>query len=281
MGPDSVSMKYWIEKIQGLESLSPPATALLETQADPSMNLPDTLRPSKQESWPLHFRGVMGKDTSVTVNSSAEANSWSNRAEAEAVVQIVTNLAREGSVSSAAIGVMSPFRGQVVLIRKLLRAEGLGGVNVGTIEDYQAVERDVIILSLTRSNEKFLSHDFKHRMGVFGQPKRSNVALTRAENLFVVVGNPRVMTRDPIWRQWLWFCLRNGLCYGDLGIEAGPESSIVEAFTTESKQVVTHFPSGKRGLLLAPGTQEDAGNDGLDTVAVGTLERMCRRQQQQ
>jgi hypothetical protein len=36
---------------------------------------------------------------------------------------------------------MAPFRAQVVLIRHHLRTFDLGGVNVGTIEDYQAVER--------------------------------------------------------------------------------------------------------------------------------------------
>jgi superfamily I DNA and/or RNA helicase len=72
-----------------------------------------------------------------------------------------------------------------------LRTFDLGGVNVGTIEDYQAVERrDVIVLSLTRSNATFVPNDVWSiaRMGVFQQPKRTNVATTRGEKLFIVSG---------------------------------------------------------------------------------------------
>lgn len=73
---------------------------------------------------------------------------------------------------------------------------------------------DVIVLSLTRSNEDFVDYDVGKRMGIFGQPKQLNVAMTRAENLFIVVGNPNIMWHDLCWRQWLRFCWRNGLWYG-------------------------------------------------------------------
>ena len=73
------------------------------------------------------------------------------------------------------------------MLRQQLRAKQLGGVNVGTIEDYQSVEHDVIVLSLTRSSSSFVNVDKDKRVGVFGQPKRSNVALTRAEHLMIVV----------------------------------------------------------------------------------------------
>jgi helicase MOV-10 len=84
--------------------------------------------------------------------------------------------------------------GQVVLLRQYLRKKNLFDVNVGTIENYQGVEQDVIIFSLTRSNPLFVHHDTKKRMGVFGEVryKQANVALTRAENLFIMVGNPVV-----------------------------------------------------------------------------------------
>jgi superfamily I DNA and/or RNA helicase len=84
--------------------------------------------------------------------------------------------------------------GQVVLLRQYLRKKNFFDVNVGTIENYQGVEQDVIIFSLTRSNPLFVHHDIKKRMGVFGEVryKQANVALTRAENLFIMVGNPVV-----------------------------------------------------------------------------------------
>jgi superfamily I DNA and/or RNA helicase len=54
------------------------------------------------------------------------------------------------------------FRAQVVLIRHLLRTFDRGGVTAGTIEDYQAVERDVIVVSLMRSNAAFVQNDVEH-----------------------------------------------------------------------------------------------------------------------
>jgi helicase MOV-10 len=97
----------------------------------------------------------------------------------------------------------------------MLRERNLGAVNVGLPEDYQSVERDVIILSLTRSSAELMSADIQHRAGLFYQPKRMNVALTRAENLMVVVGNPDTMARDKKWKQWLDFVRHNGLWYGE------------------------------------------------------------------
>jgi superfamily I DNA and/or RNA helicase len=171
----------------------------------------------KQTSWPIHFRGVIGKDTSVAVESFWGSNSWSNLEEAKAVLEIVQQLCQKEGVSTQSIGVMAAFRAQVVLIRKLLREHNLGSVNVGMVEDYQAVERHVIVLSLTRSNEVFLAKDVERRAGLFRQPKRINVALTRAEHLLIVIGNPVTMGNEPIWKEWLLFCYQNGLWYGEQG----------------------------------------------------------------
>jgi hypothetical protein len=206
---------YWCEKLRVVEYLSESASISITHGANIE-SLPDALELRKQLSWPMHFRGVVGKDASVTIESFAGGHSWSNLKEAEAVTDIVIALTEQG-VSSQSIGVMAPFRGQVVLIRKLLRLKNLGAVDVGTVENYQAVERDVIVLSMTRSTHAFVESDIERRMGLFGQAKRSNVALTRAEHLLIVVGDPNTMAKDFVWSQFLWFCLRNGLWYGEMG----------------------------------------------------------------
>jgi helicase MOV-10 len=175
----------------------------------------------------------MGKDSVAAADSLANfsgTDSWENFKEAMVVVDIVSTLKNEG-VLLTQIGVMTPFRGQVAAIRKHLRARHYYDVNVGTIENYQAVEQDVIILSLTRANKELVHHDVKNRMGVFGQPKQVNVAMTRAENLFIVVGDPNVMWDDLCWRQFLRFCLRNGLWYG-CGLKQKPEKCDVSYVST-------------------------------------------------
>jgi hypothetical protein len=178
----------WCERLRSVEALSdpfrlPPSTTGITILGVP----PDWVGQQKQFHWPIHFCGVIGMDTSASIESGFSADSWSNMEEAEAVTQIIVTLALVQGVPIRKIGVMAPFRGQVGLIRRLLRAKQLSGVNVGTIEDYQSVERDVIVLSLTRSSPSFLPIDQHRRVGAFGQPKRANVALTRAEHLMIVV----------------------------------------------------------------------------------------------
>ena len=72
-------------------------------------------------------------------------------------------------------------------------------------------------MSLTRSSETFVAADIEHQAGLFEQPKRINVALTRAEKMLIVVGNPTLMKQDPIWSEWVQFCLQSGLWYGEDG----------------------------------------------------------------
>jgi superfamily I DNA and/or RNA helicase len=221
---DGHSTTDWISKLRCVEALSKPVTELalkwnqcsVSSVSAPGWSARESpiLQFRRQETWPIHFRGVVGHDTAVAIEAFAGSDSWCNLQEAETVFQIVSALVANG-VKTSSIGIMSPFRGQVTLIRRLLRAANLDGVDVGRIEDYQAVERDVIVLSLTRSDEKFVANDVASRAGVFNQVKRTNVSLTRAEHLFIVVGNPNLMVKDLIWRQWLWFCLRNGVWYGE------------------------------------------------------------------
>ena len=63
----------------------------------------------------------------------------------------------------------------------------------GTVEDYQGQERSVTVLSAVRSQRRFVEEDIKKGLGVIGQPKRLNVALTRAQAGLVIVGNPDVL----------------------------------------------------------------------------------------
>jgi hypothetical protein len=252
---------YWCEKLRVVEQLSEPVSMSITPAAD-IKSLPDEMKLRKQLSWPIHFCGVIGKDASVTIESFAGWNSWSNLKEAEAVTDIVITLTEEG-VSSQSIGVMAPFRGQVALIRKLLRIKGFGAVGVGTVENYQAVEFDVIVLSVTRSTHAFVESDIKRRMGLLGQAKRSNVALTRAEHLLIVVGDPNIMAKDFVWNQFLWFCIRNGLWYGETG---ATESTFQWG---PSHRLARHRPRFEKEVSVAEeGTQQ--------VVTVSTMERLLR-----
>lgn len=204
---ETATIDYWCSMLRKVEALSQSVPDVSSSKSEAFSNI------YRQTAWPVHFRGVIGRDSSVGLAYISGTESWQNIPEAEAVVSIVSTLITNG-VAQKQIGVMSPFRGQVMDIRNRLRKNNFYDVNVGTIDNYQAVEQDVIVLSLTRSNHEFVDHDVQRRTGIFMQPKQANVAMTRAENLFIVVGDPSCMWKDPCWRQWLLFCYRNGLWYG-------------------------------------------------------------------
>ena len=195
-----------------------------------------------RQPWPVHFCGIKGTNRNVSIENFAATDGWQNPEggsslriysmnlkrltsllEANLIVDMVKALVADG-VDPAQVGVMSAFRGQVTLMRQLFRKEDLFNVNVGTIENFQGAETPVVLFSITRAID-FVKHDVENRIGVLGRPKEANVAMTRAKNLFIVVGNPDLLWKDDMWRQWLRFMLRNGRWYGD-GLDQWHEQEV-------------------------------------------------------
>lgn len=81
---------------------------------------------------------------------------------------------------------------------------------VGTVEDFQGQEFDVIILSTVRSKQEYISYDVKNCLGFLSNPKRLNVAISRAKSLFIIVGNPNLLCTDIYWRSVIKYCLEFG-----------------------------------------------------------------------
>ncbi|KAI8806921.1 hypothetical protein BJ742DRAFT_814821 [Cladochytrium replicatum] len=147
---------------------------------------------------PLAFFGVEGSDECAGETTSS---AWWNSIEVEMVADTVAKILNEGEgkLAMSDVGVISPFREQVKQIRLVLRSRSLGGIDVGTVEDYQGMERRVIVISTVRSRQRFLEDDLARDLGVVHQPKRMNVLITRAMSLLVIIGNPRLLSNDPSW----------------------------------------------------------------------------------
>ena len=101
----------------------------------------------------------------------------SNPAEAQVVNRIVRSLLE--TIGPEGIGVISPFRKQVVALRQLLDGTG---VVADTVERFQGGEREVIVLSLVRSQGS----------GFVFDDRRFNVAITRARRKLILVGHPEL-----------------------------------------------------------------------------------------
>ncbi|GAA5904478.1 hypothetical protein JCM6882_008919 [Rhodosporidiobolus microsporus] len=174
--------------------------------------------PLPNPGFPVLFKHVAGDDLEID-----EGASFFNDAEVAAVRQMVVDLVRpprddpskqaHGAVAPKEISVISPFREQVWRIRLALRQIGLGEVDVGNVEALQGAENRVVIISTVRSKElRWLPIDRAQNRGLLFEPKRFNVAMTRAKELLLVVGNAETLTMDPYWKAFYRLCLRND-CY--------------------------------------------------------------------
>jgi superfamily I DNA and/or RNA helicase len=99
------------------------------------------------------------------------------------------------------VGIISPYRAQVQLLRQLLRKnEGLKpfrrAITVNTVDGFQGQERDVIVISLVRSNDE-------GQIGFLRDLRRMNVAITRARMKVIILGDRHTLTRHPFYRK-LW-----------------------------------------------------------------------------
>lgn len=113
------------------------------------------------------------------------------------------------------IGIIAPYRRQVQKIQGELRKRSISGVTVGSTEEFQGQERRIIIISTVRSSADYLNMDKQFQLGFLENPKRFNVAVTRAKALLVVVGNPRILCLDPSWKELISYTKSKGGYKGD------------------------------------------------------------------
>ncbi|NWY72159.1 SDE3 helicase, partial [Erithacus rubecula] len=172
-----------------------------------------------KKGFPIIFHGVCGED-----QREARSPSFFNTAEIEVLVHYLKKLLlSRGSgscptVSPKEIGIISPYRKQVEKIRRavtclepdLQRLPDIGQLKVGSVEEFQGQERLVILISTVRSCSTYLQLDQTFRLGFLKNPKRFNVAITRAKALLIVVGNPTVLSKDQHWHRFLRYCQQQG-----------------------------------------------------------------------
>jgi len=113
-----------------------------------------------------------------------------------------------------------------------------------------------VIISTVRSSTRFLPDDQRFNRGVIYEAKRFNVALTRAKELLIIVGNGSVLKIDPWWKQLLTFVMRNNAYQGP-SIESIDTSS-VEAFSRlEEEWCSRHRERDSKASGNSAGPDED------------------------
>eukprot|EP00529_Nitzschia_sp_RCC80_P005463 CAMPEP_0113504498 /NCGR_PEP_ID=MMETSP0014_2-20120614/34747_1 /TAXON_ID=2857 /ORGANISM="Nitzschia sp." /LENGTH=1043 /DNA_ID=CAMNT_0000399611 /DNA_START=152 /DNA_END=3283 /DNA_ORIENTATION=- /assembly_acc=CAM_ASM_000159 len=143
-------------------------------------------------SKPMFFYSITGME-----EISASGTSYLNRTEASYVEKIVTHLLRLG-VTPAQIGVVTPYDGQKKYVSEHMRRSGAlahtlyEAIEVASVDAFQGREKDFILVSCVRSSET-------QGIGFLSDPRRLNVALTRARLGVILLGNPRVLSKNALW----------------------------------------------------------------------------------
>lgn len=140
-----------------------------------------------------------------------ETLSLSNKGEADLVFKHLEKLLQQYQFANEAlqldIGIISPYKEQRELLQETLNAFDYSGyavssLDVKTIDGFQGEERDVIYISLVRSNSS-------SEIGFLADIRRMNVALTRAKKKLVVLMDTATIGNHPFYKAFIEYCEKN------------------------------------------------------------------------
>lgn len=162
----------------------------------------------------VKYRGILDYDNPITWIDTSESGAKEefvgesfgriNKTEAEltldALKNYFTKIGRQRIADEHIdVGVISPYRAQVQLLRRMVRKAEFfkpyrGCITVNTVDGFQGQERDIIVISLVRSNDD-------GQIGFLSDLRRMNVAITRARMKLIIVGNVQTMTRHAFYKE--------------------------------------------------------------------------------
>ena len=162
----------------------------------------------------VRSRGILDFDTPVSWIDSSAVDSKEefvgdtygriNRAEAaltlDTLKKYIAGIGKERLLDeNIDIGVISPYKAQVQLLRRMFGRDAFlrpfrNSITVNTVDGFQGQERDIIIISLVRANED-------GSIGFLSDIRRMNVAITRARMKLFILGNAETLRRHPFYRK--------------------------------------------------------------------------------
>ena len=95
----------------------------------------------------------------------------------------------EAGVAPGQIGVITPYAAQARLLREKLPLDDL---EIDTVDGFQGREKEAIVISLVRSNER-------GEIGFLSDLRRMNVAMTRARRKLLIIGDSATLASDPFY----------------------------------------------------------------------------------
>ncbi|UZJ55035.1 hypothetical protein CBS101457_004355 [Exobasidium rhododendri] len=236
-----------------------PSNMFYEGTLQNGVTAPERLRKNIDFPWPVPSLPMFFFQNLGQEEISSSGTSFLNRTEASNVEKIITAFFKAG-VTPSQIGVVTPYEGQRSYIVNHMQAHGklrkefYKEVEVASVDAFQGREKDYIILSCVRSNEH-------QGIGFLSDPRRLNVALTRAKYGMVILGNPKVLSKHPLWHYLL--------------VHYKEKACLVEGALTNLQPSMLHLSRPRRPLqrpgdLMARHRHDlnnPEGNNASDTIA--------------
>ena len=127
-----------------------------------------------------------------------------NPLEAEFVINIIEKLKLAGAKEEH-IGVITPYKDHEEFIKKLLSSKfQVPSVEVKSVDGFQGREKEIIILSLVRANEK-------EEIGFLSDIRRLNVAITRAKRKLIIIGDAKTLSVHKTYENLIQYIKKNGI----------------------------------------------------------------------
>uniref|UniRef100_A0A6B2EFZ7 DNA helicase n=1 Tax=Phlebotomus kandelakii TaxID=1109342 RepID=A0A6B2EFZ7_9DIPT len=208
--------------------------------------------------WPQPDRPMFFLVTQGAEELAGSGTSYLNRTEASNVEKITTRFLKAG-IRPDQIGIITPYEGQRAYLVQYMQYQGslhsklYQEIEIASVDAFQGREKDFIIMSCVRSNE----HE---GIGFLNDPRRLNVALTRARYGIIIVGNPKVLSKQPLWNHLLNF-------YKEKKV-------LVEGSLNNLKESLIQFAKPKKIInTLNPGSHfmSNVMYDAKDAMAAGSI----------
>ncbi len=208
--------------------------------------------------WPNHKKPMFFFHVNGQEEFSASGTSYLNRREAEFIEKCVTMFLKSGNnyiylaVKPEQLGIITPYEGQrSYIVTHMLRNGSMNlnlykEIEVASVDSFQGREKDYILLSCVRSNDH-------NGIGFLNDPRRLNVALTRARYGIVICGNALLLAKHLLWNNLLYHFKQNGL--------------LVEGNLSNYKEMITSLKP-PREYIPERGCFENQLNTSMDTMSL-------------
>jgi len=186
------------EKIKAFSSKEFYNNELISAESVKDRKLSDLVEINKEDlildDTPIIFIDTLGKFMEETKKAS---RSKYNPKEAELVKYIVEKI-KELGISPEDIGVITPYKDHEDYLKKIIP-----DVEVKTVDGFQGREKEIIIISLVRSNPD-------ENIGFLDDLRRLNVALTRAKRKLIIIGDSKTLSSNETYRKLIEYIKENG-----------------------------------------------------------------------